>query len=253
MIVSSAPPSISIAGLSGEAERPWSGSAKRAIGWVAELGARSIQLDGAAPSLRARELDRSGRRDLGATIRRAGLTLSGFDLWIPAKHFADVARQDRAAAAVVGAIELGGELAALGVGSGAMAVCVQIGQGAPVELVSSLESAADHAGVVLADHSLAPAEALSIGIDPALVLLGGGDPVERVVAADSRLGSARLSDASGAGRVPVGSRDGQLDLLAYAGALSVVGYARSLIVDLRGLGDEQERAARDALLQFEPD
>jgi sugar phosphate isomerase/epimerase len=248
-----APVSISIAGLSADAERPWSGSVRQAIAWVAGLGARSIQLDGTTTTLRARELDRSARRDLAASIRRAGLLLSGIDLWIPATHFVDAAHQDRAAAAVVGAIDLAGELTALGIGSGSLMVCIRTGKEAPAEVVASMSGAAERAGVVLADHALPSAEGTPIGIDPAMVLLGGGDPIAAVVTADARLGSARLSDAGGAGRVPVGSRDGQLDVLAYAGALSVVGYGRSLIVDLRGLGDEQDRAARDTLLLVDRD
>ena len=75
------PLSLSLAGLTpreGVAMEP-----RAAIEWAAGLGYRAVQLDGAAAGVRARDLDRSGRRDLAALLRRLQLGFSGLDLWIP--------------------------------------------------------------------------------------------------------------------------------------------------------------------------
>lgn len=57
------------------------------------------------------------------------------------------------------------------------------------------------------------------------------------------MASARLSDADGSGRRPVGA-DGRLDVSAYGAALSVGGYARDVVIDLRGLVSQDEAARR---------
>src|SRR5688572_21716696 len=100
-------PSLSIAGV----VEPVGEGARALIEWAAGLGYRAVQLDGTMAGLRARELDRSGRRDLAALLRRLELGYSGLDLWVPEAHFVDGAQQDRAVAAVVAGLELSAELA----------------------------------------------------------------------------------------------------------------------------------------------
>ncbi|MEM7756072.1 MAG: hypothetical protein AAF297_10600, partial [Planctomycetota bacterium] len=71
-------------------------ASKAAIGAVSAMGARAIQLDATRAGLRPRDLERSARRDLAATMRREELAFSGVDLWIPPHHFVDPDRADRA-------------------------------------------------------------------------------------------------------------------------------------------------------------
>ena len=71
---------------------------------LSELGYRYVQLSAAQPGLRPRELDKSARRDLLATLRRREMSPAGVDLWIPPDHFLASATVDRAAEAVVEAI-----------------------------------------------------------------------------------------------------------------------------------------------------
>ena len=89
------------------------------VAWLASLGARAVTLD--AGVLRARDLDRSARRDVASMLRRAQLALAGVDAWVPPEHVGRAETAARAIAAVVGACELASELAPL-VGGGSRAV-----------------------------------------------------------------------------------------------------------------------------------
>lgn len=248
------PLSLSLAGLDRDPARPWSGGGARgAIEWAASVGFRQVQLDGAMPGVRARELDRSGRRDLAALLRRLELAPSGLDLWIPPEHFLDPLRVDRAVAATVGAMELAADLAALAGGGGRGVVSVLLPENLPAEVLEGLVSKAEGIGARLADHRFPPRELaadgrgpIGVGVDPAAVLMAGADPAAVVSRAGAALVSARLSDASTVGRVGPGAREGRLDELSYVVALGTAGYERSLVLDLRGVGD-QEGAMRGVL------
>jgi hypothetical protein len=177
-------------------------------------------------------------------LRRAGLGLSGLDLFIPPAHFSNSAHVDRAIQAVTNAAELLAELAGLlptqRIVSLVMPADEQILAALP------LEGFAQDRGVHLADHRVresgTPAEPLGAGVDPASILLASLDPAKIV----SRLGkaplSARLSDANELGRVQVGT--GRLDRLEYAVALHTAGYIASVIVDLRGVRDQSAGVVR---------
>src|SRR5688572_964638 len=67
---------------------------------------RSVQLSATHPGLRPRELDKSARRDLLATLRRNELEPSGIHLWIPSADFDDPKKADRALSAALNTIEL---------------------------------------------------------------------------------------------------------------------------------------------------
>lgn len=239
------PLSVSLAGLAPTADAPRAGSARTAIEWAAKLGFRAVRLD--AMLLRARDLDRSARRDLSALLRRLSLECSGLDLWIPPQHFTDPARADRAASAATGAIELAGDLRTLGGSPGPMAVSLTLPDKGAESIVSQLAERAGTRNVVLADHAYPtgersaalasePGAAVRIGIDPASVLMGGGDPAAEASRAGRALASARLSDASSLGRVAPGA--GRLDELAYLVALSTAGFGGHVCLDLRGLPDQ---------------
>lgn len=233
------PLSVSLAGLDPSPGHAWSGGVRGAIAWAGGLGVRRVRLDGAASGARARELDRGARRDLAALLRRRELLFCGIDLWIPAAHFADSQRVDRAVEASVGAVRLAADLARLGDASGGPVVSVAIGE-TPVDgVVASLSGAASEHGVAIADHG--GHAGLGRGIDPASVLLAGDDPAS--LATGGGVTSARLSDADASGRCPVGAH-GRLDVAAYGAALSVGGYTRDVVIDLRGLVSQGEAARR---------
>lgn len=228
--------SVSIAGLPREPGNPWSAGPRAAIDWAAACGVRWVQLDAAMPGLRARELSRSDRRDLAAMINRRGLRTGGLDLWIPSDHYTDPAHQDRAIAAVTGALELAADLASISGDRAAAVVSVALGEGAPA---STLAAAAERVGATIADHGWpaieSPPAHLATGLDPAAVLGGGGDPVAEAGRLGSKLAAARLSDLSSAGRSAPGEPGGRLDLAAYAATLGVTSGLRTAVVDARQL------------------
>jgi sugar phosphate isomerase/epimerase len=238
--------SVSLAGLESGADAAWSAGPRGAIEWAAGAGFRSVALDGAAAGVRARDLDRSGRRDLAALLRRLRLGLAGIDLWIPPEHLMDPARQERALSAIVGAVELAGDLARLDAGMRPV-LSVVLPEKASEVLLDSIDRAAEMGGVAVADHALTKtpgaAESLrGVGVDPGAVLLVGADPSERVLRAGTGLRGARLSDADLSGRIVPGGRGGRLDGRAYLGALVRVAYAGPITLDLRGVRDQEGAA-----------
>ena len=241
------PLSVSLAGLDPSPGLPWSGSVRAPIAWASGLGIGMVRLDGAAPGLRARELDRAARRDLAGLLRRRELGFSGIDLWIPERHFSDPERVDRAVSACAEAAQLAGELAGL-LGTGPASVSVQLPAQPQAGVIHAIEQAAERGGVSIADHGPKGAEregVVGAGLDPASALLRGEDPES--IAASGALVSARLSDADDAGRRPVGDQ-GRLDVRAYGVSLSVGGYTRDVVIDLRGLVAQDQCARRAAQL-----
>lgn len=215
-------------------------------GRPAPTGLRGVHIDATRSGLRARDLDRSGRRDLAAMLRRLELACSGVDVFVPGEHLVHKDTADRAVASVVGAIELAADLRSLGAGAGEMVVCVALPREIGADVLSAIQSASERSGVRVADCAWPMregAEALGevgigVGIDPAAVLSAGEAP-ERVAArAGSRLVLARVSDIR-RGLVGVrcmpGSREGSLDVEAYATTLSVIGYRGMAVLDVRGV------------------
>ena len=210
-----------------------------------------MQLDATTPGIRARDLDRSGRRDLAATIRREGMMCSGLDLWIPPDHFTDPSQADRAIAAVLGAIDLAHDLATL---ANSSVVTSRISEPGIVSLVlpakmpgdalAAISARAQTTGVLIADlawparEAVDEGSAIGVGIDPAVLLGRGDDPGAAVLRLGARVFVARLSDispATGGVRVVPGARGGSLDLSAYLVSLVTNGFPRPVVVDLRGL------------------
>lgn len=128
-------------------------------------GGRAITLDATAPGFRPRELDRSARRDLASSMRREEIALAGIDVFIPSEHFARPDTRDRAASAVLGAIEMGGQI-------GARHVAIRAGEGLPGDVEAELSSVAERHGVTLAGYGrvekLKPA-VVADASDPALL------------------------------------------------------------------------------------
>ena len=218
------------------------------VEWAKADGVRGLVLDGTLPTMRARELDRSARRDLSALVRRLGLVLGGIDLWIPPRHFAEGAYVDRAVAAVLGAADLAGELSdLLGQTRGSTAVAIEL----PAELhADAARMLTADLPVRVIDHRVGAEPGgrtgvgTGVGIDPAAVLMAGGEPSGALLKLAGRGVLARLSDAGSVGRCVVG--DGRLDVRGYAMAAAASG-ASAVTLDLRGLDDAE--AARDAALR----
>ena len=59
------------------------GAAAAALERLAAAGVRRVQLSASQVTLRPRELDRSGRRDLLILLRRLELSAGGLDAWVP--------------------------------------------------------------------------------------------------------------------------------------------------------------------------
>jgi sugar phosphate isomerase/epimerase len=240
---------VALSGLEADPDAPWAGGTRAALDWAARAGFRWVELDGTAPGLRARELDRSGRRDLAAILRRTGLGLSGVDLWIPAGHFDEPAKMDRAVSAALASIELASDLSALigGPASGLLAMLLP----AVGDALDVLARAAERHGVTIADYghiadrkgARASRPSIGAGIDPAASLLRSADPAKEVMALGAGLAQARLSDADATGRIAVGR--GNLDVLGYMTSLIAAGHCQPVVLDLRGVAD-QEVAAQAA-------
>ncbi len=256
-----APLSLAMAGLDdvrdssagAPADSPGGAHDVRAIvAYARVLGVQALQLDAAAPGLRARELDRSARRDLASLLRRSELAVSGLDLWIPPDHFTDPRHVDRALAAAFAAMELARDLAQLVGGlsppGGIVAVTLPRAPAPAVQaLLVELRSRADQIGCVLADCAWPPVEfpdpgPVRVGLDPAAVFAAGADPHVEAARLGPRLAQARLSDLASAGRVAPGS--GRLKLMDYAAALLAAGAGLSggsgrsggpVVLDLRSV------------------
>lgn len=218
---------------------------------AAAAGFRWVTLDAAMPGIRPRDLDRSARRDLAALLRRLELGLMGVDLWIPPAHFATPDRVDRAIEVSVSAVELAADLVSLSGGSSVVSLTLPADRDDAAAAIGMLSGKADARDVVLADHTWPPAEperasSVRVGLDPAAVLLAGGNPAKAAAGLGSRLAVARLSDASDVTRIVPGGRDGRLNDLAYVVALDTAGYGLPIVLDARGL-PEPGRAAVDAL------
>jgi sugar phosphate isomerase/epimerase len=229
-------------------------SAREAIEGAARVmtgGAqRFVQLDATMPTLRPRELDRSGRRDLAALLKRSGVLASGLDLFIPAEHFGQSATVERAIGAVRSALELIADLAALGAIEASGRVLSLTLPEKPVEsAVSALGEAAADRAIQIADFASPPRSravpAIAPGVDAAASLAAGADP--GVLIAKLAPASVRLSDWSGESRVEVGS--GRLDVPAFAAAVGVAGVRAPVVIDTRGLSDPAA-GARAAISAF---
>lgn len=257
-----APPPISVAmvgldpaqaGVGGVAP---SGARVRAmLAWLSKSGARAVRIDATAAGIRPRELDRSGRRDLGALLRRSELVFAGVDLFIPPEQFLKPDAADRAVSAVLGAIDLAADLSQLAIGaivtrlisSSPSSVSIVLPTTLAPDMLAAINDHATSRSVRLANHAWPIHEAASggdeyigIGLDPATAFASGSDPVSIAAQLGRRLVCARLSDLAGAstiGASRVVPGTGRLDLNAYLATLSTIGYESHAVLDLTGLRD----------------
>lgn len=188
------------------------GDPVESLEWLGGAGVRGVQLSATQPGLRPRTLDGSARRELRARLKRLELTLSGLDLWIPPEHFTEPANVDRAAAAAEAAVVLAADLGRVPVSMTLPADAAASALAA--QALSHLLARALHHGVTLVDFQTPPGShpAIAPGVDLALVLDRGGDPLaalaEASVAAGRPPGAIRLAARPAAGaRGPLGAPD----------------------------------------------
>jgi hypothetical protein len=231
--------SISTAGYLAQSPSP-----KAAIDEIHALGVRGIALDASAPDFRPRELTRSARRDLAASLRRRELEFTGLDLWIPPEHFTDPTNAHRAIDALNQAAEMSSELATLVSGRSKPIVSVVLATEMNPTERAAIGANAHRVGAIIADHQpeqTTHTPGISIGIDPVMVLMTGNSPGKAVTHAGKDLASVRLSDLSAMGRCVVGAPGSKLDLRGYAGALIVAGQSW-ITLDLREMPEPRVAA-----------
>lgn len=222
------------------------GGLREQIEWAAGLGYRAVQLNGGAAGSRARELSRTGRRDIAALLRRHEMACSGVDLWVPSAHFLDPAHSDRAAEAVGEALLLAADIASLSSGRGVLCVALP-GDAAAGGIIAAVAERARTSGAILADSSWPQrwtSQGIAACIDPATILLAGEvsvSPAKALALAGPAAACVRLSDLGPGGRVEPGT--GRVDLLAYLVAASTVSGGVTPVVDLRGIADQGAVAA----------
>lgn len=170
-------------------------------------------------------------------LRRTELELAGIDLWIPAEHYTDPEKSQRAMETLQQTIVLVTELARLAGGRSRPLVSVTLPVALPESERRAINSLGERHGALIADHTPDAPEALGrdiaglvVGVDPASCLMGGVSPAKRV----HQAGALRLTDAGASGRCVVGS--GRLDLTEYAGACLTSGQ-RWIVTDAWGVED----------------
>ncbi|MFO0782691.1 MAG: sugar phosphate isomerase/epimerase [Phycisphaerales bacterium] len=230
------------------------GDPQQALAWLSQLGVRGVQLSLQQPGLRPRDLGASARRDLAAALRRHELVCAGVDALIPADHWCDGATVDRAVEALRECCQLAEAL-------GRVPVTVQFPGADPDPTREERRSGALHAvaaaasthGVLLADLACSSSGAVAnlprppVGwcADPA-AMLASGKPVPAAVAGlAGHLYSARIVDLLRTGmRGPLGTAEGQLDVLSYRMALEMAGLQGLPVVDARQWADPESGVQR---------
>lgn len=227
---------------------------REAIGWVAGLGYRGVQLNAADPATRPRDLGPSARRDLAATLARHELACAGIDLFIPPAHFHDATQQSRAFDAVIAAIGLGADL-------GRAPITAPLPDDLSTGIRQAIASEAERLGVqVLIAPKLDPAGVVSpsrptetkhASIDPpfaafvdcAAVLAAQASPEALVASLGDQLGAVRVVDLLRSGlRGPIlEPRESRLDALSLRLAIDLSPGARRgrpiAVVDARQWAD----------------
>ncbi|MEO1716983.1 MAG: hypothetical protein AAFR76_07700 [Planctomycetota bacterium] len=125
-------------------------STRGALGWIAERGVAEVTVDATAADVRPRMLDRAGRRELAATVKRLGQRCVGLDLLIPPEHFESAANADRAVGAVVDAIGLAADLRGFGAAADEPVACVSMGSEPVGGVLESIGAASERDGVRVA-------------------------------------------------------------------------------------------------------
>jgi len=210
---------------------------REALHAVAGAGFQHVQMSATLAGLRPRDLDRSGRRDLMALLRRLELSPAGLDFLIPPGHYVDPVRADRAAGTVIAAIDLAADLGRIPVTIELPPTITQGDSAAGhVGVLGAILKHAERAGVLVATlgDATTNTDGLAVAIDIATVAMRGVAPAAALAAVRHDLASVRCSGVTGTGaRVPFG-RNGRVDPLELQVALSIAGYRDAVVLDARG-------------------
>ena len=230
------------------------GGVKPALALARRIGYEAAQLSAAQAGIRPRDLDGRGRRDLLAELARQSLAPAGLDLFIPHEHWGSPQHQDRAVAAVLAALELAAEMGRIPLSTtlpteaaddAMVGEIVSAADGRSTPIALHAESDPDGLAALLSRHDT---PVLGVGVDPAGVLAGGGEPGGFVLRFADRLLAARLDDYRAASALRTPSRvalgSGSLDLDEYRAALAAANRLQVLIADPRDLADPAAGAGR---------
>lgn len=230
-----------------------------AIELASRLGFEAITIDAADKQTRPRLLDRSARRDLAAAMRRAELTSAGVELWLPPAHLDDPARADHAVSAMIAAIELAAELAALTHGQPCFVTAVRNARDGTItpaarEALQFITARASALGVEIGEAGWPAIESdagspLGVALDPAAIIAHGDDPVTALARlhSDGLLRAIRLNDLGRTGRVPPGSEAGRLDTEALIISAAALGLRQFMALDLAGIDPERQQPAAESI------
>lgn len=227
------------------------GDPSQALAWASANGLRGVQLSATHPATRPRDLGASARREIRSMLGRYELLLTGVDAFVPPNHFVETQHMERAIDAVQAACEFAGECGRVPVSihlphaikppdstNSVADATIDSVSARRMESLRAIASAAQHAGVEIADTSRtvdAPWPPIGFLIDPATILGEGGDPIQQVMRAGTRLVGARIDDLLRTGmRGAVGSGgQSRLDVLAYRIALETANFTRLPVIDAR--------------------
>jgi sugar phosphate isomerase/epimerase len=207
---------------------------RESLAWLSKAGFRGVQLSATDPATRPRELDRSARRDLSATLARHELACSGLDFFIPPAHYTDAAHLPRALDALEAAIELGGDL-------GRVPVVVSLPGEVAAEVLAHIGACSARAGVAVLQCAAGAIEkawsgaGIGCALDCAAALGAGGAPEALVARLGNDLGGLRLVDLTRSGmRAPIlEPGESRLDALALRIALELARFERLPVADAR--------------------
>ncbi|MEO1585060.1 MAG: hypothetical protein AAFR96_10895 [Planctomycetota bacterium] len=203
------------------------GSTRAALAWLAERERGEVVVDVTAADVRPRLLDRGGRRELSAAVKRQGQRVVGLDLLIPAEHFESTATADRAVGAVADAIALAADVRGLGAAHDEPIVCVTMGSEPIDGAIAAIGAAAERDGVraaLLGGPECELLEAVELGP----MARSGVDAASRVAQIGARLGVVRVDRFDRRTLTQVG---------ACVGAMSVASPAAFGVADLTDSAD----------------
>ncbi|MEO1534407.1 MAG: hypothetical protein AAFS11_02450 [Planctomycetota bacterium] len=202
-------------------------STRAALAWIVERGAAEVVVDATAADVRPRALDRAGRRELAATVKRLGQRCVGLDLLIPPEHFESPANSDRAVGAVVDAVGLAADLRGFGAAADEPVVCVSMGSGPVGGLLESIGAASERDGVRVAVLG-GPDDAGCVAVELGPWARSGVDAASKI---------AELGDSLGMVRVDRFDRRTLGEVGACVGAMSVASPGAVGVADLTDSAD----------------
>ena len=255
-----------------------SGDIRRILERLGTAGVQAVQLSTGQRGTSPRDLDRSGRQDLGVVIRRRELRLAGIDHAVDPDQLLAPDGVDVAATVLLEAIQLAGDL-------GPVPISVRFPPQGGDEVIQAAVATASRLGVDLVDFGVPPrgrsvrerevarggglvvpgqtdespvthdargstVEGVGIGIDPPSWLSAG---LDFEVAAGEGVSGVRLAGLTVDGfRVPAGVAGSRVDPAVLLAVARSSGFEGDPVIDPRGWSDpwrgiEHTRAAMSSV------